>query len=200
MNKHTEDIIGRGMKASSIHFDEMACASSNTSINKGVTLLNSEELKDLKVYAFKNNKTKMIDGYFVSKLTTDDNGNMICIKGNLIAVDSWTINTDEPIDTSFVASVYFKWDCCTHWNFNGEGFMIGDNDSYYHLCGSSFMRHISLIGLVAHVVKTLPGADRGNNLIDLDELETLGLLERYEIIGFDGVPHWVEDKVLALEI
>lgn len=50
----------------------------------------------------------------------------------------------------FHSSVYAKWDGCTHWNFYGEDFDEGLNESsYYHLCGHcNFENHIRLMCFV----------------------------------------------------
>ncbi|WP_407450038.1 hypothetical protein [Fibrobacter sp.] len=65
--------------------------------------------------------------------------------GNCYIPCSW--HTDgTPFESHFLASVYCKWDGCTHWHFMGEDYRTynSDNhDSYYHICGEyCFVDHV----------------------------------------------------------
>lgn len=78
------------------------------------------------------------DGYTTCKFEfTDDYMTGVCY-------ECYTWDTHKnPLEYHYVADVYCKWDSCTHWWFRGQDYDSGDNDSYYHLCGSGcFTDHI----------------------------------------------------------
>lgn len=61
-----------------------------------------------------------------------------CFEGNLyVAIRNYP---DEPFDKQveewdFLARLYIKWDGCSGWEFFGDDYCRGYNDSSYHLCG-----------------------------------------------------------------
>lgn len=98
--------------------------------------------------------------------------------------DSYSGN---PMDeNSFIASIYWKKDWCTHWNFYGSDYLPEqpDNDinpGYYHLCGSEFIdRFLTQMAFVRQVALKVVG-DKYNDYTEkskkIDEL----LLQDYEI-------------------
>lgn len=150
---------------------------------------------EIKLYGFQD-KHGYMSGYLYCKIGLTSEGNFLYLAGHLMTISSWSLD-NIPLESEFMASVYFKWDGCTHWSFFGEDYQQGsDADSYYHLCGSDLPRFITFMGLVAHIAKSQPNATRNNNLSEIEILETEKLLEQYDIIEFSGVPCWVEDKVL----
>lgn len=183
---------GRGSNTEFFVCDE------STFVKRPKERMREDAPKEMKVYAFEDN-FGYIQGYLYAKVVMTDDNRFLSLIGHLITVDAWSV-TNEPCDSGFMASLSFKWDCCTHWNFYGEDYSEGSNaDSYYHLCGSGFPRFIAFMGLVGHIVKSQPNACRDDNLYELDVIDTDKLLQQYRIIEFSGVPHWVEDKVLKLK-
>lgn len=184
--------VSRGFKPNMIICDDSAVVKSPN------VKMREDAPKEIKVYAFED-KYGYIQGYLYTKVFLTDNGDFLSLLGHLMSINSWTI-CNEPSDSNFMASVSFKWDCCTHWHFYGEDYEEGsETDSYYHLCGTGLPKFIAFMGLVAHIAKSQPNACRDNNLCELDVLNTDKLLEQYNIIEFSGVPSWVEDKVLELK-
>jgi hypothetical protein len=109
---------------------------------------------------------KLIDdnGYVVFFLDCWDTN--LCLMGNLFSVEGWYKESDKTVDPTFimfVSEIYFKWDMCTHWWFNGENYTLNEDDdrpAYYHLCGSSsimnFLRSILFTCQVAkHYIERL---------------------------------------------
>lgn len=86
----------------------------------------------------------------------NDNGRVVawfeCVDGtytmdgNCYIPYSWHMD-GTPFESHFLASVYCKWDGCTHWHFMGEDYQVHDPgsniDSYYHICGDyCFVEHV----------------------------------------------------------
>jgi hypothetical protein len=106
----------------------------------------------------------------------------------LWAVDSWDdTNGDKQIyEKHFVATVYWKFDNCTHWNFYGMDYDPEDKDKdinpgYYHICGSFFMtRWMIMFAFVRKVMNEILG-DKTNDYSDSDKQLDEHLLKTYTI-------------------
>lgn len=82
---------------------------------------------------------------------------------------SW--NSDNSVyEEEFAFVGWAKWDGCSHFNFLGEDFLDGENDSYYHLCGlGSYVKMMKLLWFTyeAHMM------ERGENSTEQDEADSL---------------------------
>lgn len=83
------------------------------------------------VYYLKNSK-----GYIECVFVVDD-ASPYSVTGRCYQITSWG-GDKKPVDDSFFARVYCKWDACTHWHFSGEDHTDSSEnvDAYYHICGS----------------------------------------------------------------
>lgn len=109
-----------------------------------------------------------------------------CVDFTVWEVDSWddTNNDKQIYEKHFVASVYFKWDWCTHWNFYGMDYdpeTDKEKDSYYHICGSFFMtRWMIMFAFVRKTMNEILG-DKTNDYRDFDKQLDEQLLKTYTI-------------------
>ena len=115
-----------------------------------------------------------------------DKGTFVAADFNLYRVVSW-INEDHSIsEKDFVASVYFKWDWCTHWNFYGMDYDPEDKNEnidpcYYHICGSfSINQWIRMFAFVRTAMLEVLG-DQTNDYSDKDKELDKMLLKDYTI-------------------
>lgn len=114
-----------------------------------------------------------------------DEGTFVAADFTLYQATSW-INEDNSIsEKDFLASVYFKWDWCTHWNFYGMNYDPTDEesekDSYYHICGSFSMNQwIRMFAFVRTVMLEVLG-DQTNDYPDSDKELDKMLLKDYII-------------------
>lgn len=114
-----------------------------------------------------------------------------CITGICSLVTSWSADSKKiPLDWEFVASVYCKWDGCTHWNFYGEDHFDDEDvhDSYYHLCGAyCFADHIRMLCFVWKLMATLMPGSENEYLNESQEVRDLIpiLLDGYSIVKED---------------
>ena len=88
-------------------------------------------LKDL------NHNDQIESLLIVDNVQTNKDGEFITANATLILTESWSTGKDGkcniPDDTSFLASIYYKWNSCTHWYFRGEE---NDKSGYYHICST----------------------------------------------------------------
>lgn len=136
---------------------------------------------------------KKNDGDIELKFVVTDDRYSSSICGNCFEYHSWRLD-GTPVESSFVASVYCKWDTCTHWWFYGEDYdpEFDDKDSYYHLCGRRcFKGHIRAMcfiwKLCAELLKSRDESDIVDDYYD-DEITTLidFMLKDYTIIKGEG--------------
>lgn len=129
---------------------------------------------------------------FTIKSNIDGSGNredFSYLNGRLMTPNTWDDN--GPCEADFVADVYFKWDCCTHWYFYGEDQLNNPSrrDGYYHLCGTSYWGFVEALGFVADVMKEYFLNDVGMG-DELEKFEMLKIKERYTIEEVQGRPDW----------
>ncbi|MBR2389271.1 MAG: hypothetical protein IKA94_00560 [Mogibacterium sp.] len=96
----------------------------------------------MKTYYLKNK-----DGEIWAKFEITDLHEGSSLDGQLYEATAWSgCDQKTPIEWSFIADIYGKWDSCTHWWFRGEDCdpeLKTEKDSYYHLCGGyCFAGHI----------------------------------------------------------
>jgi hypothetical protein len=89
------------------------------------------------------------DGRIVGKFEMTDS----YMSGRCYECNGWDLDEDRtPCDWSFFASVFCKWDGCTHWWFRGEDYdpdTKDEADAYYHICGDyCFLGHVRLMCFV----------------------------------------------------
>lgn len=100
-----------------------------------------------------------------------DKGTFVSADFNLYRAVSWNNEDNSISEKYFVASVYFKWDWCTHWNFYGMDYDPEDKDEdinpgYYHICGSfSMTQWIKMFAFVRTVMLEVFG-DQTNDYSD----------------------------------
>ena len=112
-------------------------------------------------------------------------GTFVAADFNLYRAVSWNNEDNSVYEKDFVASVYFKWDWCTHWNFYGMDYDPTDKeterDSYYHICGSfSMTQWIKMFAFVRTVMFEVLG-DQTNDYSDSDKELDKTLLKNYTI-------------------
>ena len=98
------------------------------------------------------------DGYINAKFEQTDD----FMEGNCYSAYSW-YEGGVPDGWEFFASVYCKWDSCTHWRFKGEDYNPEDkseHDSYYHICGSyTLLNHVRLMCFIWKIAPMIISED-----------------------------------------
>lgn len=117
-----------------------------------------------------------------------------CLDGDLYTVSSWCDKEIGELD--YVSTVYMKWDACSHFWFNGDGYTPGNKDKeinpYYHICGSygykDFMRCIAFVYKLASEVMKDGHYDyeEFNEILEINEK----LLEGYKIEKVDNIEYF----------
>jgi len=104
---------------------------------------------------------------------------------NIYRADSWIDNTISK--KHFIASVYYKWDMCTHWNFYGMDYDVENkeediNPAYYHICGSfSITDWMRMFAFVRKVMYEVLG-DSTNDYSEVDKILDTQLLVGHKIV------------------
>lgn len=91
---------------------------------------------------------------------------------------SWNSEDNSIYEKHFISEVYFKWDWCTHWNFNGMDYdptdEEPDKDSYYHICGSYSMNQwIKMFAFVRTVMLEVLGDRTGEYTEEHKQLDKI---------------------------
>lgn len=122
-----------------------------------------------------------------------ENNDFSSLNARLMSVRTWNCD-NMPSEGDFIANVYFKWDCCTHWYFYGEDYEDNrDNmNAYYHLCGTGFADFMDCLGFVATVLEDnfLTYED---SIKELSRFKLLNMKERYTIQELEDRPEWFNE-------
>lgn len=116
------------------------------------------------------------------------------LNGILLEATSWRSDNlkdyEIPSDTEFIASIYIKWDGCSHWRFYGQDYMNDeehedDKDPYYHICGFDsyikFMRSMVFAYQLA-IDKLGDNFDKHYEIPEYEQFkQSINLLDGYEI-------------------
>lgn len=105
--------------------------------------------------------------------------------GTLWEVGLWDMD-GTPDEYQFVASVYIKWDLCSHWLFYGEGYDFDthdSHDSYYHICGGS--NYVSFMQGMAFVCEVAKMNIENYDSEEFEMVSKLNLLKDCKIIKIE---------------
>jgi hypothetical protein len=135
-----------------------------------------------------NNENKIIAIYKIEKYP-------INIDGKIYKVVGWN-KSNEPVDFTFFANAWVKWDNCSHFRFYGEDHDEEEKeiDPYYHICGArdyidfSSMLYFALITMCMINEKTKNNYEYDTDIDIMEEtLKNLGY--RIELVWDDSTPN-----------